>query len=326
MLQLQAFTIQSHRFENVESFAESFDDWQLEIHQLAAKLFVGKVTRFDFGKLSVFRVSIHCQVEILSEAPKDALLFLIPMKINGQKYHRHFDHAIPIERNCFLGLDCDRSMNLVSASKGIEFVALKIPKDHFLRLANQVDGFSCQPIFLKQNVICVDETQVNTYREYLTQILGIVQENVDSFASAIKVTPLADTIIFKLLRMLQLSATPKTPRPLRRADIVELAREYMNTHIHRPITLADVSQAVCVSRRSLIYAFQDIYGMGPITYLKCQRLNRARKELRSEQSVNRTVADIAHVCGIWSLGHFARSYRLMFGETPSETLKSHLKE
>jgi AraC family transcriptional regulator, ethanolamine operon transcriptional activator len=60
-----------------------------------------------------------------------------------------------------------------------------------------------------------------------------------------------------------------------------------------------------------------------MAYLKIQRLNGVRRTLRDSDSEITTVMQVAHQWGFWSAGHFSKDYKEMFGELPSETLRSH---
>lgn len=71
-----------------------------------------------------------------------------------------------------------------------------------------------------------------------------------------------------------------------------------------------------LSARSIQYAFQEHYGTTPMRYLRKVRLDRAREDLRQG---NATVADIASYWGFSNMGRFAREYRTLFGEFPSDT-------
>jgi AraC family ethanolamine operon transcriptional activator len=60
--------------------------------------------------------------------------------------------------------------------------------------------------------------------------------------------------------------------------------------------------------------------MSPHAYLKAQRLNRVREDLKSALGDAGTVAAIAQRWGFWHTGNFAADYRRQFGELPSQTL------
>src|SRR5262249_33181961 len=68
-------------------------------------------------------------------------------------------------------------------------------------------------------------------------------------------------------------------RSLRSRD-VKRAVDYMQTNLHEPITLADITQASGVPGRTLFKHFQDCMGMSPMRYLRNARLAKVREALR----------------------------------------------
>ncbi len=85
--------------------------------------------------------------------------------------------------------------------------------------------------------------------------------------------------------------------------------------------LSELCATANVSERTLQYAFHDIMGMSPLTYLHRLRLHRARNELRNEKKGSTTITDVAMNWGFWHFGEFSRAYKNCFGEVPSATLK-----
>lgn len=98
------------------------------------------------------------------------------------------------------------------------------------------------------------------------------------------------------------------------------ARDYFESHLADPLTLADVCRSIGVSRRCLTHAFPESVGVSPMAYLKLIRLNRVRSALQRGGDPNRLIVDIANAAGFWHMGQFARDYRKLFGERPSATL------
>ena len=86
-------------------------------------------------------------------------------------------------------------------------------------------------------------------------------------------------------------------------------------------SVVKICAACKVPRRTLNRAFQEAVGMGPVTYLRRVRLNRARRTLLSERERRITVTDVALAQGFWHLGRFAEQYSKMFDESPHETLR-----
>jgi len=101
--------------------------------------------------------------------------------------------------------------------------------------------------------------------------------------------------------------------------IVRLAEEYIEASWDRAITIEELASQTGVSIRALYAAFKKSRGYSPIAFAKTVRLRRA-KQMLSEPNQRTYVSAVAFNCGFGNLGHFARDYRDMFGELPSETL------
>ncbi len=100
---------------------------------------------------------------------------------------------------------------------------------------------------------------------------------------------------------------------------VRLAEAYIEANWNKPITVEAISQAIGVSVRSIFKSFKDKRGCSPMTFAKTIRLTHAKEMLhRAEPSTS--VTGVAFECGFHNLGHFAKEYRVQFGELPSETL------
>ena len=109
---------------------------------------------------------------------------------------------------------------------------------------------------------------------------------------------------------------PACAAPSPRAwQLVEQARDRVRQDPATPLTVAELCQALRVSRRTLQNAFQDVLGVPPATFLRAVRLAGARAALRQAD----TVTEAAAQWGFWHFSHFARDYRRMFGELPSST-------
>jgi AraC-like DNA-binding protein len=87
------------------------------------------------------------------------------------------------------------------------------------------------------------------------------------------------------------------------------------------LNLLELSQVAGVSLRQLQHAFKTYTGMAPTQWLRLRRLNSARRELLSSTPTQTTVAEVAMHWSFWHLGRFSSSYRALFKELPSDTLK-----
>lgn len=86
------------------------------------------------------------------------------------------------------------------------------------------------------------------------------------------------------------------------------------------LSVADLCYAIGVKKSRLYEAFSEIHSIAPGQYLYAHRLTSARELLLSGDHSSGSVKEVAIQHGFLSSGQFARAYRNMFGELPSETL------
>lgn len=89
--------------------------------------------------------------------------------------------------------------------------------------------------------------------------------------------------------------------------------------IHKRLTdpalgVGDLTGALGVSRATLFRAFAD--GRGIDSYIRRQRLHRARSVLLGRAGRRPSVAEIAHAHGFASESHFSRLFKAVYGEAP----------
>ncbi|UPJ60960.1 AraC family transcriptional regulator [Bradyrhizobium sp. 192] len=101
---------------------------------------------------------------------------------------------------------------------------------------------------------------------------------------------------------------------------VKRAIDFIEAHLHLPITLADIAEASGVPGRTLLEHFRNHRSVSPMQYVRSARLAKVREAL-VRTDFNGSVTEIAMEWGFNHLGRFAFEYRDQFGESPSETLK-----
>jgi AraC-like DNA-binding protein len=101
---------------------------------------------------------------------------------------------------------------------------------------------------------------------------------------------------------------------------VRIVEEFIEANWDRPIDVPAMARVARVSARSLFRQFKQDRGYSPADFAKQVRLNRAR-EMLEQPNQGSSVTQIALRCGFQNPGHFARDFRLAFGELPSETLR-----
>jgi AraC-like DNA-binding protein len=99
---------------------------------------------------------------------------------------------------------------------------------------------------------------------------------------------------------------------------MRVLEEYLIAHWNEPVTIEKLAQLGNVSVRSIFRYFKSSRGCTPLDFLKTLRLENARKMLLDHRTAS-TVSSVALRCGFNNMGHFAKDYRKLFGELPSQT-------
>lgn len=112
---------------------------------------------------------------------------------------------------------------------------------------------------------------------------------------------------------------PVTVQPALRRAVRELM-DWMLAHLHLPLSLSEIEQRSHYGRRALQQGFKREVGLGPMQWLRQQRLQQAFAELQ-HPAPNLTVSAVAQRCGYLSLASFSRDFGQRFRITPSALLR-----
>jgi AraC-like DNA-binding protein len=133
---------------------------------------------------------------------------------------------------------------------------------------------------------------------------------------------LQDLLLSTLLMQAAPALAPvaSTAVPTAAAAVVRRAQAWLLARLTEPVSLGAAARASGVAARTLQAAFQSQCGMGPMQWLREQRLAAVHRRLREASGPTTRVTDTALAYGFSHLGEFSRAYRRRFGETPARTL------
>ena len=121
-----------------------------------------------------------------------------------------------------------------------------------------------------------------------------------------------------------LTAAETDDRPKKRqyhADIMVRFEDALTAHRGSRLNMKALCAKVGVPERALRVCCTEFLGMGPSRYRLLRQLNMVRSALQRADPATATVADIARNHQFLELGRFAVTYRTIFGEMPSSTLR-----
>jgi AraC-like DNA-binding protein len=107
----------------------------------------------------------------------------------------------------------------------------------------------------------------------------------------------------------------------RHGALVAKFEDFLAAHPNQPLYLTEICAGIDVAERTLRVACEEHLGMGPIRFLTLRRMHLVRRALLGADATRTSVTSIVTDHGFWELGRFSVAYRVLFGETPSETLR-----
>ncbi|MCS7464424.1 AraC family transcriptional regulator [Paenibacillus doosanensis] len=97
------------------------------------------------------------------------------------------------------------------------------------------------------------------------------------------------------------------------ADVAHRIEDLLSQNVYSDITVAEIAQAMNMSRYQCSKVFAHVYGVSPRQFLSRLKLNEAKKLL---VTTDKPVAAIAELLGFHSATHFSRQFRRWTGQAP----------
>lgn len=89
--------------------------------------------------------------------------------------------------------------------------------------------------------------------------------------------------------------------------------DYIDEHLDHDIKLADLAALLDISQFHFSHVFKQSIGTSPYQYLLQQRIERAKRLLKQ---TDRSIMDIAFMCGFNSHSHLSKQFRQFTGMSP----------
>jgi AraC family transcriptional regulator, ethanolamine operon transcriptional activator len=298
---------------DIDEQAAALSGWHQTYQQLTPGAFRGSMKRLDFGGVRLFVEDLRQSVFQTGCVDHDVIGLGVPHSFAG-------DALFCGERS-----DLD-TLHVFSGRDGFEFrspqvhVMLGIEIDEpFLAARPPGDEAAMLRFDRRAGPRAVQPGALDGLRRFLCDVFDAAAEHSVRLSTPEVRGALVDTLLDRLSQLMPLPSVDVVRGANARRQLVDRAQEIAATRLEQPPTVAELCDALGVSRRSLQYGFQEVWGVSPLSYLRVMRLNAARRTLKTAGSVT----DAATQLGFWHFGHFARDYQAMFGELPSATFRRH---
>ncbi|MDO6460131.1 helix-turn-helix domain-containing protein [Granulosicoccaceae sp. 1_MG-2023] len=293
--------------EDANEQADNLTNWDQEYDQIGNGRFYGRIDELHLPGLQVFNEHTSQALRQQCRVLPESIWFGLPLKtedmrINGQQPEQtdvlcrpgdtQFELVTPANFDMLSVVVDRKELERHAAAQGIEIKLL--------------DATSYPRLKLSQNT--------------LRNIQFLLKRIVSTKSNLLNVQIHHDLLVMALLELLAEEKPNRTVPPsyARRKAVVDRIRHHVEAAGDAPVTMAELCEVGCVSRRTLQYSFETILGISPRQFLRASRLNRVKRMLSSAESGS--VADIAAINGFYHHSQFSADYKRLFGELPSETL------
>lgn len=291
-LQVQAFNT-----ADVAEQIRATPGWVQHYQQMSPGHFAGRVRYLDLQGVEIYEEQMNTRVEQNFSAPEGSLAFCFDRS----------DNALYVlneeSRNIWITPENYQEIAVVF---GPEFV-----QRHGLNVA-RLEGLFMAPLNSGQNAL---------FSRWLSGTLTRLTQTLDPPSKEALTQQLLEDCLYLLDNACVCLDRGGLQRRAEERAVMKRIGEWAADAPEETLNLLELSQIAGVSLRQLQHAFKAYTGMTPTHWLRLRRLNSAHRELLSRSAMETTVAEVAMRWSFWHLGRFSSSYRALFKELPSETLK-----
>ncbi|HGM5578798.1 TPA: helix-turn-helix domain-containing protein [Pseudomonas putida] len=292
-----ALQVQAFNTTDVTEQVRATPGWQQQYRQMSPGHFSGQLRCLGLDGVEVYEERLNTRVEQFFRAPSGSLTFC-------------FDQ---VENSLYL-LN-EQSRNIWITPENYQEVAVVFDQPFLQRHGldlERLQGLFMVPLGSGQNAL---------FGSWLSATLTRLTQADCPLEGQALAEQLLDDCLFILDNACQrLQGQALGKRGEERA-IMQRVSEWAADCPEETLNLMELAQVAGVSLRQLQEAFKAFTGMPPAHWLRLRRLNGARRDLLRSGASEVTVAEVAMRWSFWHLGRFSESYRQLFRELPSETLK-----
>ncbi|PCD01176.1 helix-turn-helix domain-containing protein [Halopseudomonas pelagia] len=293
---------------DADQHAGNLSNWLQEYDQLGEGEFYGRVEELTFDRLQVFSEHTSKALRQQCNVWPNAIWLGIPVDEQGCRIN-----GLPVSDTTIMCRPGNRDFELVTPET-FDILGIVVDRD-LLHRAADIQGVALPESRLEQSRLTLPADTLADLRFVLKRLIGSAMPLAAKKHSQ-------DLVMMALLQVLQGEgpAPERIPSYAHRKAVVDRIKGYMAAHGDAPVTMTELCELAHVSRRTLQYSFETILGISPLRFLRVTRLNQARRAL-AEAGSGRTVTEISAEFGFWHAGQFAKDYKQLFAESPSETLR-----
>jgi len=291
-LQVQAFNT-----ADVAEQIRATPGWVQQYQQMSPGHFAGRIRYLDLQGVEVYEEQMNTRVEQNFSAPSGSLAFCFDRS----------DNALYLlneeSRNIWITPENYQEIAVVFGPEFVRHNGLDVAR---------LEGLFMAPLNGAQNAL---------FSRWLSSTLTKLTQTLDPVDRDALTQQLLDDCLFILDNACVCLDRGGLQRRAEERTTMKRVGEWAADSPDETLNLLELARMAGVPLRQLQQTFKAYTGMSPSQWLRLRRLNGARRELLNRSAAPTTVAEVAMNWSFWHLGRFSNSYRALFDELPSETLK-----
>ena len=302
---------------DIDEQAERLQQWDQSYVQLSPGRFEGRLVETWFGDIHFFRETTTQAIHERGCSRSGTRTFCVPLAMEGSAVFRGADW----QRDTCATLGGGIEFDLRTPAR-LDVIAVSFRADRLAEMAGE-HGFDAARLERWLSSSCtarLPAEAVDNLRRMLLEVAMLIDGQSALLRNPGVCASIEAAIYDAFLRLMADAVEVCRPPAsyLARRQVVNRAIDLVAAHPDALLTVGDLCRLLQVSRRTLQLHFEDVLRISPLQYLRAFRLSRVRALLHAEGGQLR-IQDAAARWGFWHLSQFARDYKRLFGELPSET-------
>jgi AraC family ethanolamine operon transcriptional activator len=304
-------------FTELEELIACAKEWDLNFMQLERGQFQGNLTQVITPEWHLSHAKFGPSLKQEGLPPRHLRNIVIPATRSQEFSWR----GQRITGNSMMLFPVGAELESISA-RDFEVFILAIREEHLDQACRILKLKSLEELIDGAEVIRCEPNAVQNLRHTMGRMMQQIRFTPEVIRQASFSRRVEVDLCSQVLSVLQCGqAAEPEGCPRRQHYIMQKAEAHIRVNAHEGPAIHQICRDLNISERTLRAAFHARYGISPKAYLKCYQLTQVRRQLYRQHSAgNARVRDIANRWGFWHMGQFARDYKAMFGELPSETL------
>lgn len=297
-------------FDDLDRFTETVRDWDVDFRLLDSGGFSARIKQLATSELLLSYARFGKRLNQAGGIPNGYRTFGIP----GPNCSEFWWRGQQIGPNDLLIFPLGSELRSVS-HPAFEVFVISVKEDLLERISEALK-VPLKSIFHRgtRDVITLSSERADRLRSHAVNLLFNLQDGTILHTESMQ-------FVAKLVSTMG-TFPAKSPVLARKRDIaVDRVVEFVRLLEAPSHDMATLCQISAVSERTLQYGFRERYGISPSTFVKRWKLNTAQRMLSASNNGS-SVGDVASKLGFWHQSQFSSDYRRLFGELPSQTLRS----